>query len=135
MNPNNGPENCQQAMSVAEKHFKIPMVLGTIWNKTSKITIFGHKHFKQKIISNFDIFPSILVHIWNWIIKFEAMFLLKYRIKFEENIVVVTKKCYYSNTTKFILFYFFSRTRIFGFSTFGWIVWNDIFILFHERRG
>ena len=27
LNPNNGPENCKKAMEVAEKHFKIPMVL------------------------------------------------------------------------------------------------------------
>ena len=56
MNPNHGPENCKEAMSVAEKHFKIPMVLGTIWNKMSKITFFGHKHFQLRIIAKFDIF-------------------------------------------------------------------------------
>ena len=26
LNPNDGPNNCQRAMEVAEKHFKIPMV-------------------------------------------------------------------------------------------------------------
>ena len=30
LNPRDGPENCQRAMEVAEKHFKIPMVLGTV---------------------------------------------------------------------------------------------------------
>ena len=27
LNPRDGPENCKRAMEVAEKHFKIPMVL------------------------------------------------------------------------------------------------------------
>lgn len=27
LNPNNGPDNCKRAMEVAEKHFRIPMVL------------------------------------------------------------------------------------------------------------
>ena len=27
LNPNNGPENCKKAMEVAEKHFRIPMIL------------------------------------------------------------------------------------------------------------
>ena len=30
LNPRDGPENCQRAMEVAQKHFKIPMVLGTV---------------------------------------------------------------------------------------------------------
>ena len=43
-------------------------ILGMISSKMSVITIFGHKHFKQKFHYKFDILiqqPSILVHIWN----------------------------------------------------------------------
>ena len=31
LNPNNGPENCKKAMEVAEKNFRIPMVLEPEW--------------------------------------------------------------------------------------------------------
>ena len=31
LNPNDGPENCKKAMEVAEKNFRIPMVLEPEW--------------------------------------------------------------------------------------------------------
>ena len=47
-------------------------------HKMSLITIFGHKHFRQKFHQKFDIFhekrfqrPLILVHIWYQIANFE----------------------------------------------------------------
>ena len=56
----------------------VPALLGMISNKMSQITIFGHKHFRQKIHQKFDIFhvkfqqPLIFVHIWYAIANFEA---------------------------------------------------------------
>ena len=58
-------------------------VVGMISHKMSLITIFGHKHFKQKFHQKFDIFtkkfqqPLILVHIWYQISNFEAKLLQK----------------------------------------------------------
>ena len=60
------------------------------FHKMSLITIFGHKHFRQKFHQKVDIFHEkiqqslILVHIWNKIANFESKLLLKRRINFEE---------------------------------------------------
>ena len=57
--------------------------LGMISHKISLITIFGHKHFRQKFHQKFDIFhkkfqqPLILVHICYEIANFEAKILQK----------------------------------------------------------
>ena len=60
----------------------------------SLITIFGHKHFRQKFHQKFDIFHEkistasdfgFLVHIWYQISNFEAKLLQKLGINFEEN--------------------------------------------------
>ena len=49
------------------------MILGMVSHQISKITIFGHKHFKSSSIlifltENFQQY-FILVHIWNQIAK------------------------------------------------------------------
>ena len=56
--------------------------LGMVSHKMSIITIFGHKHFKQKFHHKFDILiqqPSILVHIWNKIANFYVILLQNYQ--------------------------------------------------------
>ena len=54
--------------------------LGMVSNKMT--AIFGHRHFKQKLLQNFIFFvktfpfPSILAHIWNLIANFQVILLL-----------------------------------------------------------
>ena len=56
------------------EYFGSVKALGSmVSHKMSLITIFGHKHFRQKFHQKFDFFkkkfqqPSILVYIWNCI--------------------------------------------------------------------
>ena len=53
------------------------MGLGMISHKMSLITIFGHKHFRQKFTQKRFQQPLILAHFWYEIANFEAKILQK----------------------------------------------------------
>ena len=67
------------SISVPKEHHRY--ILGMVSNKMWMITLFGLKHFKSKKVNNkFDIFYKIiliLVHIWNSIANFEAIYFNK----------------------------------------------------------
>ena len=94
-----------------------------ISHKKSLITNFGHKHkiknfIKKNLYFSWKKFNCIwiLVHIWNQISNSKAKILQKWLIKFEK-MAIVTKKCYYSNISKAIYFFFYSRSEYSGVST------------------
>ena len=65
----------------AELQEMVKHTLGMVSHKMSLITIFGHKHFREKFIKNLIFFkkrfqqPLILVHIWCQILDCEAKLL------------------------------------------------------------
>ena len=73
--------------------------LGMISHKKSLITIFGHKHFRPKFQQKFDIFHekvSMAFGFWS-IFGIKFLILKQKHFKNFEKMVIVTKKCYYSN--------------------------------------